>query len=130
MVERDTDLSESVIEPKVGLVLTHSRRFTDDEVREFATLSGHPVDVLPEHLPSLLVIAPLTKLGGDLNYLSARMEWTVERPVRRDEEVTAELEVTGLEQTEKMQKISFDARILCGSEVVVRGRSQGVILGS
>lgn len=112
----------------VGRVLTWTKRYTEDEVREFCELVGQPVSATPEHLPYLLVMAPLTKLGGDLNYLSGRMDWTVSRPVRWDEAVTAELSVTRLEPTEAMTKIAFDARLLCGDEVVIRGRSKGFII--
>jgi hypothetical protein len=75
-----------------------------------------------------MAMAPLTKLGGDLNFLSASMDWSVERPVRRGEEITAELKITSLRPAEGMQKISFDGRVSCGSETVIRGQSRGVIL--
>lgn len=113
----------------VGTVLSWTRSYTDDEVRDFLALTGGAPDEVPEHLPYLLVVAPLTKLGGDLNYLSGRMDWTVSRPVRRDEAVTAELEVTRLEPTEGMTKIAFDARLVVGDEVVSTGRSKGFIVG-
>ena len=113
----------------VGTVLTWMRQYTDGDVREFFELSGTPVDPLPEYLPFLLIIAPLTKLGGDLNYLSSRMEWAVTRPVLREERITAELEVTRLEPGEGRTKIGFTARLRCGEEVVVTGRSSGYIVG-
>jgi hypothetical protein len=129
MVEGATDLPTSVT-PEVGLVLAHTRRFSDDEIREYCLLSGHSADPLPEYLPPLLVVAPLTKLGGDLNYVSARMEWSSIRPVGRGEEITAELEITDLQPAEGMTKIRFAARILCAGELVAEGRSKGVILNS
>lgn len=116
-------------EVSVGTVLTWTKQYSDDDVREFCQLTGRPAHPVPEFLPYLLVVAPLTKLGGDLNYLSAGMEWTVARPVRRDEAVTAELEVTKLEPGEAMTKIAFVARLKCGEDVVVTGRSKGFIVG-
>jgi hypothetical protein len=116
-------------EISVGTVLTWTKSYTEAELQKYQALVGKPGHELPEHLPYLLVIAPLTKLGGDLNYLSGRMEWTVARPVRRDEAVTAELEVTYLEPTDGMPKIAFDARLRCGDEIVVTGRSRGFISG-
>jgi hypothetical protein len=112
----------------VGRVLTWTKQYTEDEVREFYALVGNPVGAVPEYLPYLLVIAPLTKLGGDLNYLSGRMDWTASRPVRRNEAITAELEVTRLEPTEGMTKIAFDARLRCGEEIVIQGRSKGFVV--
>lgn len=114
----------------VGSVLSWTKAYTDQELREFYTLVGTPRDAVPEHLPNLLIIAPLTKLGGDLNYLSGLMEWSVTRPVRCDEAVTAELEVTRLEPRDGMTKIEFEARLRCGEEVVSRGRSKGFIVAA
>lgn len=114
----------------VGTVLTWAKRYTDQEVRDYYALIGTPVETLPEHLPYVLSVAPLTKLGGDLDYLSQRMDWTAARPIRRDEEIVAELEVTRLEPTDKMTKIAFDARIRSGDEIVITGRSKGLIVGT
>lgn len=115
-------------ELSVGSVLSWAKQYTDQEVREFYRLCGTDVDEPPEHLPYLLVMAPLTKLGGDLNYLSGRMDWAVTRPVRRAETVTAELEITRLEAADGMTKIAFDARLRCGDEVVITGRSKGFVI--
>lgn len=112
----------------LGSVLTWSKRYSDDEVRGFAVLAEQSPEPLPEHLPYLLVIAPLTKLGGDLNYISGGMSWTSARPVSRAEMLTAELEVTRLEPAQKVVKVGFNARIRSNSEVVAEGRSKGVIL--
>ncbi|WP_340559297.1 hypothetical protein [Streptomyces sp. GSL17-111] len=114
----------------VGTVLAWTKRYTDQDVRDFHELRGKAVDPLPEELPYLLVLAPLTKLGGDLDYLSQKMDWTVSRPVGRNEEITAELEVTRLEPTEGMTKIAFDARVRCGDDIVITGRSKGFIVGA
>jgi hypothetical protein len=116
---------------RVGTVLAWTKQYTDQEVRDYFALSGLSADPLPEHLPYLLTAAPLTKLGGDLDYLSAKMEWQVTRPVRRSEEITAELEVTRLEPAEGgMTKIAFDARVRSGDELVITGRSKGFVIGA
>jgi hypothetical protein len=113
----------------VGTVLTWTKQYTDQEVADYYELSRVSAEPLPEHLPYLLTIAPLTKLGGDLDYLSQKMEWKSTRPVRRNEEIIAELEVTRLEPTQGMTKIAFEARIRCGDDLVVVGRSKGFIVG-
>ncbi|MEU8618507.1 hypothetical protein [Streptomyces sp. NPDC048623] len=114
----------------VGTVLTWAKAYSDQEVRDYYELTGAPADSLPEHLPYVLTVAPLTKLGGDLNYLSQRMDWRATRPLGRNEEIVAELEVTRLEPTAGMTKIAFDARIRCGDEVVITGRSKGLIVSA
>jgi hypothetical protein len=116
-------------EISVGSVLACTKKYTDREVREFFELAGKTADPLPDHLPYLMVIAPLTKLGGDLSYLSGGMDWTVGRPVRRDEALRAELEVTSLEPGDGMTKIAFDGRVRCGGELVLTGRSRGFVVG-
>lgn len=117
-------------EISVGTVLTWTKQYTDEEIRDFHRMSGRPEESLPGHLPYLLAVAPLTKLGGDLNYLSRKMEWRAVRPVARGAEITAELVVTRLEPTEGMTKIAFDARIRSGDEVVLSGTSRGLVVGS
>ncbi|MER6734334.1 hypothetical protein [Streptomyces puniciscabiei] len=114
----------------VGTVLTWAKQYTDQEVYDYYELAGTPAESLPEYLPYVLTVAPLTKLGGDLNYLSQRMDWRATRPLRRNEEIVAELEVTRLEPTGGMTKIAFDARIRCGGEVVITGRSKGLIVSA
>lgn len=112
----------------VGRVVTWTKQYTEDEVREFYALAGNPVDTVPEYLPYLLVIAPLAKLGGDLNFLSGRMDWTTSRPVHREETLTAELEVTWLEPTDGMSKITLAARLRSGDEIVVQARGKGFVI--
>lgn len=112
-----------------GTTLSWSRRYAEAELREYDALVGRSPDDAGV-LPDLLVIAPLTKLGGDLNYLSRSMRWTHHRPVRSDEELTAELQVTRLDRQDEVVKIAFDARIRAGGEVVLSGTSRGVVLGA
>jgi len=112
-----------------GTTLTWSRRSDATELREYDELVEREPDGTGM-LPDLLVIAPLTKLGGDLNYLSRTMEWRHHRPVRSDETLTAELHVTRLERQGDVVKIAFEARILAGDDVAVSGTSRGVVLGA
>lgn len=113
----------------VGTILHWSCRYSRQDLREFAELSGRDdLDTEPAWLPDLLVIAPLTKLGGDLNYISRVMTWTAHRPVGVDEEIRAELEVTALDGTGPMTRIEFDARILDEAGVpVLSGTSRGIL---
>ena len=112
-----------------GSTLRWSRRYAEAELREYDALVGRTPDDAGL-LPDLLVIAPLTKLGGDLNYLSRSMQWRHHRPVRADEELTAELHVTRLDKQGDVVKIAFEARIRSGDEIVLSGTSRGVVLGA
>ena len=112
-----------------GTTLTWTRRYAEAELQEYDTLVGRPPDGAGL-LPDLLVIAPLTKLGGDLNYLSRTMRWRHHRPVRSDETLTAELHVTRLDRQGDVIKIAFEARIRTGAEVVLSGTSRGIVLGA
>lgn len=113
-----------------GKVLTFSRQYSDEDVSSFDALSGR---ALPppstKALPDLLVVAPLTKLGGDLNYLARKMVWRHHRAVEVTEKLTAELEIVNLTADEGFHRIVFDARIRAGQgDVVLSGTSKGMIL--
>jgi hypothetical protein len=116
----------------VGTVLDHSCRYTRDDLRTFAELAGRDdADAEPTFLPDLLVIAPLTKLGGDLHFIARKMTWTAHRPVRWDEEIRAELAVTRLTEAGPTTKIEFSARILVADgEIVLSGTSKGILFRS
>ncbi|MBA0052709.1 hypothetical protein E0L36_18050 [Streptomyces sp. AJS327] len=118
-------------ELQVGRLLTYTRRYSPAEIASYDSLSGRvraPRGSAGE-LPDLLVVAPLTKLGGDLNYLARKMTWRRTRPVLADEELTAELEVLKLEEDAGFHRIAFDARVRAGDgEVVLDGHSKGLVL--
>jgi hypothetical protein len=116
-------------EISAGSILTCTKRYTEEEVREFCALTGKPAEPLPGYLPCLLVVGPLTKLAGELNYLSRYMDCAMARPVRCDEVLVAELEVTRLDPADRIVvKVEFKARVRCGDEVVASGRSNGFLL--
>lgn len=125
-----TEAAPAAGEITVGTVLRWPRRYRPADLAAFLSLSGGSADPADlTHLPDLLVIAPLTKLGGDLNYVSRQMTWTVHRRVRSDELIEAELEVTALEERGGTLRIAFDARIRDeAGEVVVSGDSRGLLL--
>lgn len=113
----------------IGDVLTTSKTYTAEEIREFRRLGGQAGGPSPtRHLPYLLTISPLTKLGGDINYLAGRMTWTATRPVGVTETLDAELEITGLKPVEGGTQVALAARVRCGGEIVVNGRGEGIVL--
>lgn len=125
-----TEAGPAAGEITVGTVLRWPHRYRPADLTALLALSGGTADPHDfTHLPDLLVIAPLTKLGGDLNYVSRQMTWTVHRRVRADELIEAELEVTALEERGGTLRIAFDARIRDeAGEVVVSGDSRGLLL--
>ncbi|MFH8370375.1 hypothetical protein [Streptomyces sp. NPDC018031] len=114
-------------ELRPGALLSWSRRYTDEELAAFEALAGR-VPSVAAHLPELLVVAPLTKLGGDVDYIARKMVWTHARPVGTAEELTAELRVLSVAEDTAFHRITFDARVRAGEEVVLSGQSKGVIL--
>jgi hypothetical protein len=113
----------------VGTVLRHTRRYTAADFAVFDDLAGLESTKIPDLLPDILVIAPLTKLGGDLNYISRHMSWTMTGTAAADEAVTAELEVVHLDDSGSTIKITFTGRIRnAAGEVIVTAESNGIIL--
>ncbi|GAA4910047.1 hypothetical protein ACFPM3_11425 [Streptomyces coeruleoprunus] len=114
-----------------GRLLSWRRRYSPDEIAGYDALSGRvrlPEGSAPT-LPDLLVVAPLTKLGGDLDYIARKMTWSHARAVGVDEELTAELEILQLEENTGFHRIAFDARVRGNDgDVVLSGRSKGIIL--
>jgi hypothetical protein len=116
----------------VGTIMRHTRRYTPAEREAFDDLSGRAAKTADDaYLPDVLAIAPLTKLGGDLNYISRRMSWTVLGSAAPHELIEAELEVTHLDDSGSTVKIAFAARIRNeAGDVIITGQSNGIILKS
>ncbi len=120
---------------KVGDVFTWSKTFIEEEVAQFAELSG---DKGEHHINrddkgrlmvhGLFTAAVGTKIGGDLNYIAREMVSEFIRPVFTGDTVTCELIVTQAEKQEGFTKISFKSvyRNQHGKEVLT-GSSQGII---
>jgi hypothetical protein len=126
-------LSDPLPDPlPVGAIMRHTRRYTAAELEAFAALSGRAAETADDaYLPDVLAIAPLTKLGGDLNYISRRMSWTVLGSAAPHELIEAELEVTHLDDSGSAIKIAFAARIRNeAGDVIITGQSNGIILKS
>lgn len=114
---------------RVGTVLTYSCAYSADDLNIFNELSGRSPGESADFLPDVLMIAPLTKIGGDLNYIAQRMVWTAYRRVLVGERLEAQLDVQRLEERESVVKIAFAARIIGeAGDVVVNGESNGIVL--
>ena len=113
---------------QVGTVLTYSRAYSADDLKIFNELSEGLSGESIEFVPDLLALAPLTKIGGDLNYIAQRMAWTAHRRVVVGERLEAQLIVQRLEERESVIKISFAARIIGeADDIVLHGESNGIV---
>lgn len=120
-----------------GDTSTYSRTFTNEEVQQFAELSkdqGYHHMVEDEEgtvvLHGLLTATMPTKLGGDLDFLARTMEFEFPRPAYTGVEITCESTIE--EVTERDGRTEMVASFVCETEtgdVVLRGRSEGVIMG-
>jgi hypothetical protein len=102
--------------------------YSADDLKIFDELSGRSPDESADFVPDLLTIAPLTKIGGDLDYIAQRMVWTAHRRVLVGERLEAQLVVQRLEERESVVKISFAAHIIGeAGDIVVHGESKGIV---
>lgn len=120
---------------KTGDVFTWERIFSEEEVLQFAQLSG---DQGRHHMErdeqgrlmvhGLLTASIGTKIGGDLDYIAREMVYEFIRPVFSGDSITCELTLTNVEQMEGYKKLEIRAvnRNQHGKEVLI-GSSHGII---
>lgn len=120
-----------------GETRIYTRTFTNADVRAFADLSK---DEGEQHLVAgedgtlmvhgLLTATLPTKIGGDMDYIARRMEFEFLKPVYTDEEITCEVTIDHIEQTDGRTKL--EATGTCtneAGETVLRFETNGVIFG-
>jgi acyl dehydratase len=120
---------------QVGDVFTWEKTFTEDEILQFAELSG---DKGRHHMErdeqgrlmvhGLFTATIGTKIGGDLNYIAREMVCEYLRPVFSGDTITCEVTVTEVEQQEGFKKVALKSvyRNQQGKEVLL-GTSHGII---
>jgi acyl dehydratase len=123
--------------PEEGDTATVSRTFTNEEVQQFADLSKdegyhHVVgdDDGQVVLHGLLTATMPTKLGGEMNVLARTMEFEFPRPAYTGVEITCEVTIERVDDVEG--RTELDSSFVCETEdgaVVMRGRSEGVVMG-
>ncbi|PES30226.1 MaoC/PaaZ C-terminal domain-containing protein [Bacillus cereus] len=122
---------------KVGDVFKYERRFTEEEVFEFANISGdkgrHHVEYdengrLMVH--GLLTASIGTKVGEELHYIARELVSEFIRPVFTGDTITCELTLTNVEQMEGYKKVSIESVYRNQHEkTVLVGTSYGIIRG-
>jgi len=123
--------------PAEGDGSTYTRTFTNEEVEQFAALSnddGYHHLVADEDgqvvLHGLLTATMPTKLGGDIDFLARTMEFEFPRPAYTGVEITCETTMESVEEREDHTEL--EVSFVCETEhgeVVLRGHSEGVVMG-
>ena len=128
-------MAQDISELKPGFRLEWRRSFSEEEVRDFAELSG---DRGRHHLErdekgrlmvhGLLSATLPTKLGGDLHYIARTMHFEFLRPVYAGEEIACVGLVDSVEPEPRRLKVGFSFTITNpAGKQVLRGTSSGVI---
>ncbi len=120
---------------KVGDTFRYERIFTEEEVLEFAHLTGDKGRHHMEHdeqgrlmVHGLLTASIGTKIGGDLHYIARELVSEFIRPVFTGDTITCDVTLISMEQMEGYKKISIELvyRNQNGKEVLI-GSSYGII---
>ncbi|WP_267643924.1 MaoC/PaaZ C-terminal domain-containing protein [Haloarchaeobius amylolyticus] len=120
-----------------GDILTYERTFTEEDIRQFADVSGdmgaHHVERDDEGrlmAQGLLTATLPTKIGGELNYVARTLDFEFVKPVYAGDTVTCDVEITRLEPGEKRTRLA--SKYVCRNgdgDAVLRGESDGMIPG-
>ncbi|MGG3518985.1 MaoC family dehydratase [Bacillus pseudomycoides] len=120
---------------KVGDTFQYERTFTEEEVLEFAHLTGDKGRHHMEHdeqgrlmVHGLLTASIGTKIGGEVHYIARELVSEFIRPVFTGDTITCDVTLTSVEQMEGCKKVSIESiyRNQKGKEVLV-GSSYGII---
>ncbi|HDR4420333.1 TPA: enoyl-CoA hydratase [Bacillus cereus] len=122
---------------KVGDVFKYERRFTEEEVFEFANITGDKGRHHMEYdengrlmVHGLLTASIGTKVGEELHYIARELVSEFIRPVFTGDTITCELTLTNIEQMEGYKKVSIESVYRNQEEkTVLVGTSYGVIRG-
>ncbi len=120
---------------KVGDVFKYERRFTEEEVFEFANITGDKGRHHMEYdengrlmVHGLLTASIGTKVGEELHYIARELVSEFIRPVFTGDTITCELTLTNIEQMEGCKKVSIESVYRNQHEkTVLVGTSYGII---
>lgn len=121
--------------PREGETHSYERRFSVEEVREFADISG---DRQPQHVEpgedgevmvhGLLTASLPTKIGGDLAVLASEMTFAFHRPVYTGERVVCTWRNDRVEERDDRYVLSVSVECEDGTgETVLTGDVEGVV---
>lgn len=119
----------------VGDVFKYERRFTEEEVFEFANITGDKGRHHMEYdengrlmVHGLLTASIGTKVGEELHYIARELVSEFIRPVFTGDTITCELTLTSIEQMEGYKKFTIESVYRNQHEkTVLVGTSYGII---
>lgn len=123
------------MEIKIGQKTTHTRTFTNEDVRLFGDLSGDKGihHVQPDSLGRIMVQGLLTatiptKLGGDMNFIARDGCFHFLKPVYVGDTIKCEAEITKAETDERYMRLSIGTSCVNQTnEEVMTGEISGVV---
>jgi acyl dehydratase len=120
--------------PTEGETHTFERRFTKEDVEQFAAVSG---DTQPRHtepdedgrlmVHGLLTATLPTKIGGDLEVLAHTMEFEFRRPVYTGETIGCTWTMERVEKQGDRYEITADVVCERGDDVVLTATVDGLV---
>lgn len=120
---------------QLGDVISWQRTFTEQEIRDFARLSGDQGEhhLVPDEQGRLMAHGLLTatlptKVGGDMNFIARHMTFEFHRPVFAGDTVHCEVKLVEFAPGDSYTTVvaDFVCRNQSGKEVMT-GQARGVI---
>ena len=121
-------------EPTEGETHTFERRFTKEDVEQFAAVSG---DTQPRHtepdedgrlmVHGLLTATLPTKIGGDLEVLAHTMEFEFRKPVYTGETISCTWTMERVEKQGDRYEITADVVCERGDDIVLTATVDGLV---
>ena len=120
---------------QLGDVISWQRTFTEQEIRDFARLSGDQGEhhLVPDEQGRLMAHGLLTatlptKVGGDMNFIARHMTFEFHRPVFAGDTIQCEVKLAEFAAGELYTTVvaDFVCRNQSGKEVMT-GQARGVI---
>ena len=120
--------------PTEGETHTFERRFTKEDVEQFAAVSG---DTQPRHtepdedgrlmVHGLLTATLPTKIGGDLEVLAHTMEFEFRKPVYTGETISCTWTMERVEKQGDRYEITADVVCERGDDIVLTATVDGLV---
>lgn len=117
----------------VGQAFTAERAIVEADIAAFAALVGDrgqhhtSTDVRPM-AHGLLTVSLATQIGGQLDFIARRMDWTFCKPVWAGDTITAQVTISELTERRSGTGVRFDVVIANqDGETVATGDVYGVI---
>jgi 3-hydroxybutyryl-CoA dehydratase len=119
----------------IGEKLSWTRTFSEEDIRNFARLSGDAGThhLLPDEQGRLMAHGLLTatlptKIGGDLNFIAREMTFQFHRPVFAGDTIVCEVTLVELEPDDQFTRVT--SKWVCRNQhakEVMTGEARGVI---